>query len=74
LTLGDFAELYRMFAKLHRWTARQVDELELWEAAAYMGLDREPVVPTDPFDPRWGGHLLPQRLERVQQAAARRRT
>lgn len=73
--LADFAELYRGLARLHGWTARQVDDLFLWEAAAYLGMDRlEPVaLPNDPFDPRWGGDRLPERLSRVHEVAARRK-
>jgi hypothetical protein len=58
---------------LHRWTARQVDELELWEAAAYLGMDFYPVVPSDPFDPEWDGDRLPERLSKVAEVSARRR-
>lgn len=35
--LGDFADLYRTFAEHLGWHPRDVDELEVWEAASLLG-------------------------------------
>jgi hypothetical protein len=60
-------------ARVHGWTARQVDELELWEVAVYLGMDEPREVPEDPYDPRYGGDQLGARMAKAAEVAAARR-
>lgn len=66
--LRDIGDLYNWFATTLHWTPRQVDELELWEAAKIMGADSREENELEDIRRRMAEqrHTMPDRISRYR--------